>query len=423
MAPNPFIPEECYDDLATNRTDDDARFLVRDDEDKDPLPDPLLENLIRRITAPNYSLEAITTALNKGVNINGLDETGNTPLTAAIRRKRLDIVKLLIERGADMKQTSGYQQTDMPFLVAVRVGATDIMQELIDHGAPFAAANKQGDTPLIIAIKRKQPAAITFLLDHGLDVNERGSHNETPLSVAAGCGAEEIVRLLLDRGADATLKTGVNNGSALARAAEADSPPIMQMLIDQGAEWDDPNDWGQTPLMRAIRASSLKSVTFLLEKGVDLARRDIPMRVEDPSVTDGGGTSYYNLRGDTPLLLATHSRRQRAAIVKALLDAHANVDDANSNGETSLIRVANTGDMDCIELLIKAGADLFTKDAGGLTAIDHARRHSNHEIIDYLDAAMREKLEHLCDVEEHNARRATQDRQERLKKTAPKFKL
>ncbi len=85
-------------------------------------------------------------------NINAQNEDGETPLHVAIRKNRLDMVKLLIEKGADLKNinTCG----DTPLHVAVQNSwfyQFDIVNLLIEKGADVHLENKQGKTPLSMA--------------------------------------------------------------------------------------------------------------------------------------------------------------------------------------------------------------------------------------------------------------------------------
>jgi ankyrin repeat protein len=91
----------------------------------DTKADQLIEMIYRS------DIKAIKKAIEDGVNLNFADDFGNTPLLAAISKKDMDIVKLLLKSGAD----SNFQGFIPPILGAIIVGDINIMNTLIEAGA------------------------------------------------------------------------------------------------------------------------------------------------------------------------------------------------------------------------------------------------------------------------------------------------
>ena len=72
-----------------------------------------------------------------------------TALTYAVRANRLDTVKVLLEAGVDINQTSGYGWS--PLLVATQNRYYGLAAYLLEHGADPNLPNKGGWTPLYLA--------------------------------------------------------------------------------------------------------------------------------------------------------------------------------------------------------------------------------------------------------------------------------
>lgn len=129
-------------------------------------------------------------------------------------------------------------------------------------------------------------------------------------------------------------------------------------LIDDGA---DPN-WiypqvGHTPLYNACVANQTHVVRILLERGADPN-----LRMNYHSPVDG-----RKERAVVALMFA-----RSAEVVTALIDGGADVDVADENGLTSLIRAAHWGKLPVVKALLEAGADASLKTNDGRNARDVA---------------------------------------------------
>jgi hypothetical protein len=81
-------------------------------------------------------------------------------------------------------------------------GRVDLLDDVLDRGAPVDVHDQQGTTPLMYAANRGEQAAVATLLDHGADPDTTDDDGTTALMYAARGGHVEVVRTLLVRGAD-----------------------------------------------------------------------------------------------------------------------------------------------------------------------------------------------------------------------------
>ena len=126
---------------------------------------------------------------------------------AAVRSRRLAAVAALLEHGADVNAQAakdpGSNSLDTALTMAAARGVPDIVKALLEKGADTTAYNELGYTALMQAAYSDyvDTEAVRVLLAHGADVNVEAKDGETPLSVAKMRGETAIVRLLQEAGA------------------------------------------------------------------------------------------------------------------------------------------------------------------------------------------------------------------------------
>lgn len=182
-------------------------------------------------------IEKVTQLLNEGVDVNGRDKAGDTPLTHGVRRDKPAIVGLLLDKAADpnLKDTVG----DPPLLVALKTWKNiGIVKLLLEKGADPNIAGQMGDTPLIEAARWGNTELVTLLLQHGADVNKKGHLGATPLIAACittSAGRTPTLKALIDGGADVTLKDQFGF-TALTVARRNKNEELVKFLTERGVK-------------------------------------------------------------------------------------------------------------------------------------------------------------------------------------------
>ena len=143
----------------------------------------------------------IQKALDEGADVNEEYQKGYI-LTYYCNRDNYDIVKLLIDNGADLDVGEGRFAT--PLIAASRYASPEVVQLLLKNGADVNATSNDGSTPIFAARNNDiDPIAVAKLLIRaGADVNHVNKYGMTPLKLASGPnGNEEIKNLLIKSGA------------------------------------------------------------------------------------------------------------------------------------------------------------------------------------------------------------------------------
>ncbi|KAJ7763139.1 ankyrin repeat-containing domain protein [Mycena maculata] len=201
--------------------------------------------------------DIIQLLLKHGANINAEDGFHGNALRIASGSGRLDVVRLLLEKGATDVHFGGLcSASDRGHIAIVRL--------LLDHGA----ANTTGGFPggaLQAASREGHRDIVQLLLEHGADINaSNGLAGGKALQAASRNGHADVVRLLLEKGATNLQE---RHNSALCSASESGHIDIVQLLIDQGSDVN--AEGGIYPLQAASRNGYTNIVRLLLEHGAD----------------------------------------------------------------------------------------------------------------------------------------------------------
>ena len=107
---------------------------------------------------------------------------------------------------------------------------------LVRAGANPSLANDYGVTPLTLACQNGSAAMVATLLKAGADPNVVQWTGETPLITCARTGDVQAVKLLLSAGADVDVTEERQGHTALMRAVAGKHSPVVQALIEAGAD-------------------------------------------------------------------------------------------------------------------------------------------------------------------------------------------
>ncbi|WP_424245836.1 ankyrin repeat protein [Elusimicrobium posterum] len=219
----------------------------------------------------------------------------NTPLSLAIKENNLQSAALL----AEGKNLTKYNDCGhLPLQTAVLFQNFNIVKLLVEAGADVNAVNKHDkETALITAagLQTGNNAHITqYLISQGADVNARDDFNMTALHKAACNHYEGKVKALLQNNADVNIKD--NNGKtalhfALSCGIEEQTPNVIQMLIAKGANVNAKDNLAMTPLMYASINTHdnipLDALRTLIKNGADInAKNNAGESALNPFIAD-----------------------------------------------------------------------------------------------------------------------------------------
>ena len=235
--------------------------------------------------------------------------------------------------------------------------------------------NADGSTPLQWAVYNGDVAEVRRLLRAGANVSLANNYGATPMSLAAEVGNTDMLKVLLEAGANVE-SPNADGQTALLAVARTGNVEAAKLLLDHGAAVDAKEKFGgQTPLMWAAARRHPAMMQLLIAKGADVNAASID-RDYQRHVTAEGRPKSLDSGGLTPLLYA--ARENCMACVDVLLKAGADIDLPDPDGVTPLQVALMNANWDLAKQLILAGADVNQWDIYGegplFTAVNQRQR-------------------------------------------------
>lgn len=160
------------------------------------------------------------------------------------------------------------------YLDAVRRGDLAMMKLSLEKGADLHAKDGFERSALLLAVRDARDLEMAEILhERGLAVDEADSRGRTPLGYAAGNGDVEIVAYLLDQGA-AVDRKDLQQQTPLYHAVLGGSKATVERLLAAGARVDVRDQFGDTPLIGACAKGFDEIARLLVDKGADVGSKD-----------------------------------------------------------------------------------------------------------------------------------------------------
>jgi ankyrin repeat protein/HEAT repeat protein len=364
--------------------------------------------------------DLVSAILKGGVDVDGVSPDGWTPLGAAALSGKIEIVRLLLEKGAMVGKKDGRGLTVLELLE--QRGGDDIIaiKNLLEKtGKDPGAYSLQKD--LTRAVLKKDAAAVKKLLAQKPDPSTLNMAEADPLAqllntnptlvdVACVLESTEIVKLLVQNGAAVgRLSKGLRYAAgvgradivelllsaakwqkddaqgrldmALIQASESGNADLVALLLAKGADPDAQLD--RTALMNAAESGSLAAVKALLARGAKVntlcswrysgtsalslamagGRQDI-LKLLLSSGANGSGVTEEEM----PPLIAFIRSADRDAVT-SLLKNGADVNSRDSTGDSPLLIAVSQGDAALVKAIVARHADLAARDKAGYSAL------------------------------------------------------
>ena len=378
-----------------------------------------------------WKRDAIIKALIKhGADLNAVSTAGTwdgyTPLCMAAKDRKSEIVKLLIEAGADRQlRAKGCLPIHLAASNADEEGCCETLAALLKHGGSINAVISgskydDGDSVLHAAIdhfygngrpvpENNLKKVISFLIQNGADREATDADGCTPFLMAAKGG--KIA------GMEALAESGVNVNARVSPASkyhkgykalhlvaydpdEEWSVPTAEWLLSHGAGINDivtgnESHAGENALHIAIKASAYKEdgekrkmdfIRFLIDKGIDVNRE---------GKREGGNCMK------TPIGAACYQKRLDIVDLLLKSGARGSVNIRNIEGRTLLHVIASSKYSDkttvddddkiratMVKMLVAAGADVNAKIPDGTyqdeTPLHFAAQHADLAVLEAL---------------------------------------
>jgi ankyrin repeat protein len=248
-------------------------------------------NTCLHYASKSESFECVELLVNRVKRINCQNQKQETPLhlAAALQEtsKRISIIAALLERGINPNIKDSTGQTALHFTAIV--GSSKSMKLLIEKNADINAVNNDGKTSLHFAAEMGYLNCVELLVVGGAEINTKTNNGYTALLYAAMIGHNDIVKYLLGKSANPYITDNEGN-ECLHLASESQSLECLILLDNCGKlSVNRGNLNQQTPLHFACNtySNSTETITFLLEQGAS------------PNIKNANGQTSLHLAAGT----------------------------------------------------------------------------------------------------------------------------
>jgi len=343
--------------------------------------------------------------LAKGADPNSRYRVGWTPLMTAAVLGYTELVQALLARGADPNAKlsgweNGWMKDVTPLMMVTGYERLhklppwperfEIVKRLVEKGADV---NASGGSPLMSAAGAGHVKTVQFLIEKGADV--KGAAGASALRSAAYFGHVEIVELLKNAGAredpkgQSQQETHSLNDQLMAAAKNGDVA-IAKALLAKGADPSVKNSESNTALMIAEQKGHIEVVELIKKAETKKSQAELneelvlragfgSVGLFTPLLEKGADPNAKGKRGETPLIVAAQANDFEKA--EALLKKGAEVNGKGAQGTTALMEASDRGHLDMVRFLIARGADVHAKHNYGWTALDNAAFQGHSEVV------------------------------------------
>ena len=299
-------------------------------------------------------------------------EDGQTPLHLSSIQNHVGITGILLEHKANISAQDISGST--PLHESIRYGNLENARLLLEAGAKVNAQDNLGKTPILLIVPKKNQADLySLLLTYKANVNVKDMYGDSVLHVATMSGAEDkTLNQLILAGADINErnKEGV---TPLALAVDYRKTSIIQFYIGAGADIHAEDNMGNTPLTRSLKA------------GPDMTKKVlIPNNAY--SRDSYGNTAYHLaiLTAEPALVLEEETKSDTPVAddltmnLEYIYSLNKEINSRNRNGDTPLSLAVQRNIQRAGEFLLNRGADVFSANNSDYSPLRLVLESSNH---------------------------------------------
>lgn len=300
----------------------------------------------------------------EGCDVNERDKDLIPPLYRAVQKSQMQMMKDLIKAGADVNiqcaAGKGSQLSSIEGVTAlhyaVKENLADYVEHLLQNGANPNIQDAKGNTALhLLSLTRKKNyiKIATALLEHGASPDITNKDGKTPLQMIEQMDkGERVVELSKIRelfkksivSEQEPIKTFV---SKLHEAIETKDDALFdEALGEEGCDVNKVDEYGRTPLYRAVQQNVNKMIDRLIKAGADV-------NFQTPDLDTKG----HAVKCRTALHCAVQQAKEKAVVKLLEAKAEPNIADAEGNTATHFINISFANAEKITEHLLLAGAN------------------------------------------------------------------
>ena len=327
-------------------------------------------------------VDIVKLLIQKGANVHFKTSYGTSIFSMAIHHaypsKKVELMKIFIQKGVDINGMHGYGKIT-PLQEAVKIGHIEAVELLIQHRA-YGFSQKPHQPPLFESMHRRKYEITKLLIKHRYNLNEVDLDGDPALTLALKQHNTEIAKLLIEAGVDLYQASSYGD-SPFIRACYENNHEIIELLVEKGVDVNRTDNNKVIPLIYAINRKNTYLVDFLISKDADinvcdwmgyyplhLAVSEFSLDIMDILIKAGIDLNQRIKNTFKTALMVSIQHYKYPAIIK-LVTAGANLHLENNEGENALTMAIRRNNLRMVNILIEAGADINYEDKNGFTPL------------------------------------------------------
>lgn len=319
------------------------------------------------------------------------DKEGYTALCKAVKLAHSDIVRILLENGADVNSPTK-ENLFTPLILAIRQHHLGITKLLLFNKADVNLADSAGRTPLIWCAINDDYEILPYLIRNGADINQTTHYGNTALEMACWKKSQVSALILLKVGAKINTQGSTDRGTPLLYACMQAQYDLALELISKGADVHAKNSVGNGLLnIVAVDKDFIENTRFKYNVISQLVKHTF-----EDSLYNSGFRSFFdyllslnvdlhqrNNKGYQPIHIASFN--DNSDLIRELIKKGADVNDQkNVISATPLICALRNENKKSAKLLMYYKINVQAKDTQGWTALHFASRDNDFKLAGIL---------------------------------------
>uniref|UniRef100_H0WJL8 Ankyrin repeat domain-containing protein 42 n=1 Tax=Otolemur garnettii TaxID=30611 RepID=H0WJL8_OTOGA len=362
-------------------------------------------------SGPSTSREAANPCTRRKVHFSSIHD--------AVRAGDVKQLSEIVERGASINEVDVLHKFT-PLHWAAHSGSLECLHWLLWHGADITQVTTRGWTAAHIAAIRGQDACMQALIINGANLTAQDDRGCTPLHLAATHGHSFTLQMMLRSGVDPSM-TDKREWRPVHYAAFHGRLGCLQLLVKWGCSIEDVDCNGNLPVHLSAMEGHLHCFKFLFsrmnsatqalkafndngENVLDLAQRFFKQNI----LQFIQGVEYEGNDAEDQETLAFPGhvaafKGDLEMLKKLVEDGVININERADNGSTPMHKAAaGQGHIECLQWLIKMGADSNITNKAGERPSDVAKRFAHLAAVKLLEGLQKYDIDDENEIDEND---------------------
>ena len=215
-----------------------------------------------------------------------VDDKKKTLLHYAVTGSAMDVILYLLNQDINVNLVDQYGES--PIFDCARKGKVQIAKHLIDKFANVNIENRQGELPIHLASFKGDLDMIKLLIESGSFLNKQTKEDRYPVHYAIAGGRYEVIDFLIKKSNQHYDIKDAHGNTLLHYATKTSNVTMIDMLLNQNLDPNALNDHFESPIFNAVRFGTVETIRLLLASDayIDIKNRRFETPLDTAMIFD-----------------------------------------------------------------------------------------------------------------------------------------